>query len=36
VSINADPATQEWFSCVYGINTDIGHLLSQLEEQYPD
>lgn len=36
VSVNADPATQKWFDCVYGINTDIGHLLSQLEEQYPD
>lgn len=35
-SVNADPATQKWFSCVYGINTDIGSMLSQLEEQYPD
>jgi hypothetical protein len=36
VSVNADPATPAWFSCVYGIQTDVGHLLSQLNQQYPD
>jgi hypothetical protein len=36
VSVSADPARSEWFSCVYGIHGDVGHLLSQLEEQFPD
>ena len=36
VSVNADPASQAWFSCVYGIQTDVGHLLSQLTEQFPN
>jgi hypothetical protein len=34
VSVNADPARPEWFSCIYGIQGDVGHLLSQLEEQF--
>lgn len=36
VSVNADPAKPEWFPCIYGIKIDIGHLLSQLDEQLPD
>lgn len=36
VSVSTDPANPAWFSCVYGIHGDVGHLLSQLEELFPD
>jgi hypothetical protein len=36
VSVSADPENPAWFSCIYGIHGDVEHLLSQLEDQFPN
>ncbi|MDD3466567.1 MAG: hypothetical protein PHE67_05385 [Campylobacterales bacterium] len=36
VATNSHPINSKWFSCLYDINIDITHFLSQLTEQYPD
>ena len=36
VATNSHPINSKWFSCLYGMDIDITHLLHQLTEQYPD
>ena len=34
ISVTADPTTDEWYTCIYGIETDIRTLLDQLEGEF--
>jgi hypothetical protein len=36
VATNSHPIKSNWLSCLYDMNDDITHMLSQLTEQYPD
>ena len=36
VAVNSHPIKSNWFSCLYGMDIDITHILSQLTEQYHD
>lgn len=36
VAVNTDPIRSDWYSCLYGMEMDIEHLLGQLERIYPD
>jgi hypothetical protein len=36
IAVNSHPIKSNWYSCLYGVEMDINHLLYQLENQFPD
>lgn len=36
IAVNSHPIKSNWFSCLYGMEMDITHLLYQLEEGFSD